>query len=210
MVWRALVAAVFPTLCPGCGGPGDPVCAGCARTLRTAPRLSPPTGIDDWVAPFAYDGVARELVARVKYRDARAAVPWLAAAMVDAVVARYVPGAFEAVTWAPTVPDRRRRRGFDHAELLARGVAAALGLPLRRTLTRRPGPPQTGLPQGARRAGPSLVARPPVPGRLLIVDDVATTGATLAAAARALRTAGAVSLVAATAARTAPARARSA
>lgn len=209
MFWDGLVAAAFPTLCP-CGSPGDPVCPSCARTLRVAPKLPPPAGVDDWVAPFSYEGVARELVARVKYRDARATVPWLASAMADAVAARYVPSGFDAVTWAPTVADRRRRRGFDHAELLAREVAGALGLPVRCTLIRRPGPPQTGLPRAARHAGPALVARAPVSGRLLVIDDVATTGATLAAAARALRSAGAESVIAVTAARTPAFRTRSA
>ena len=208
MILRGVVAAAFPTLCP-CGRPGDPVCASCGRTLRVAPNLPLPAGLDGWVAPFAYEGVVREVVARVKYRHVRATLPWLGAAVADAVGQGYAPGGFDAVTWAPTVPERRRRRGFDHAELLAREVAVALGLPFRPTLTRRPGPPQTGLPQAARRAGPELVARPPAPARLLVVDDVATTGATLAAASRALRSAGARRIVAATAART-PAHRRSA
>ena len=48
---------------------------------RPAP---PPVGVDAWCAAFAYEGVARELVARVKYRNVRAVVPWLAVAMVTA------------------------------------------------------------------------------------------------------------------------------
>ncbi len=209
MFLRDVAAVVFPLRCPGCGRTGDPVCAACARRLRLAPAAPPPAGVDAWIAPFAYDGVARELVARVKYRQVRAALPWLAAAVAGAIVGRFPPGAFDAVTWVPTVPDRRRARGFDHAELLAGGVASDLALPLRRTLTRRPGPPQTGLPRTARRAGPELLAPRAVPVRLLVVDDVATTGATLASAARALRSAGARRIVAATAART-PAYRRSA
>lgn len=205
MVWRSLVEVVFPTLCPGCGRRADPVCPDCARTLRAPPPAAAPAGLDGWIAPLAYDGVVRDLVARVKYRHARAAVPWLADVVADAVVGRYAPGSFEAVTWAPTTPDRRRRRGFDHAELLARGVAGRLELPAVATLLRRPGPPQTGLPSAARRAGPAFRTPAPVPGRLLLIDDVTTTGATLAAAARTLRAGGADRIVAATAARTPPA-----
>ena len=181
------------------------MCAACARTLRPAPVTPAPAGIDSWVTPLAYEGIARNVIARVKYRDARSALPWLAAALTAAVRAGAGPDELDAVTWAPTTPARRRRRGFDHAELLAGEVGAALGLPVVATLTRRPGPPQTGLASAARRAGPSFWARTPAP-RLLLVDDVATTGATLAAAARVLRAAGARRIVAATAARTPPRR----
>jgi predicted amidophosphoribosyltransferase len=203
-VFRTLVAVVFPTLCPGCGQRADPVCPDCARTLRAPPPAAAPAGLDGWIAPLAYEGVVRDLVARVKYRHARATLPWLAAVLTNALGAAHPPAAFDAVTWAPTTPDRRRSRGFDHAELLARQVGGGLGLPAVATLARRRGPPQTGLASAARRAGPAFRARPPVPRRLLLVDDVTTTGATLVAAAGALRTAGAVRIVAATAARTPP------
>jgi predicted Zn-dependent peptidase len=123
--------------------------------------------VDAWHAAFAYRGPARELVARVKYRNARAAVPWLAAAMVDALGDH---PAFDAVTWAPTVAARRRRRGFDPAQLLAVAVADRLESPVMRLLRRLPGPPQTGLDGAARRVGPRFLAIGPVPARVLLVD----------------------------------------
>jgi predicted amidophosphoribosyltransferase len=192
------VAALLPLSCPGCGRPAEPVCPACAATMRPAPATAPPTGVDRWAAPFAYEGVARELVARVKYRRVHAATDWLATSMVPLVGAP-MPA---VVTWAPTAPDRRRSRGFDHAELLARRVGRRLGRPVRRLLVRRPGPPQTGLPAHQRRVGPAFAARGRPPGSVLLVDDVATTGATLTAAARALRAAGVTHVVALTAART--------
>jgi predicted amidophosphoribosyltransferase len=162
----------------------------------------PPAFVDDWFVLHSYDGVVRELVARIKYRNARAILPFFA----DAIVER-VTWNVDAVTWPPTTIARRRERGFDHAALLAHAVARRLHVPARDLLTRATRQPQTGRPYAQRHDGVRFEPRPTAsaaPDTVLLVDDVATTGATLRAAARALRDAGVKRVVAATIARTPP------
>jgi predicted amidophosphoribosyltransferase len=156
---------------------------------------------------LAYDGAGRDLVARLKYHNARSSLRWLAVSM-----AALVPSmVFDAVTWLPTTSDRRRARGFDQAHLLARGVASQLRLPCRPLLVRAHGPPQTGRSFAERRTGPVLDARSrhgAPPARVLLVDDVITTGTTVTVAAGALRAAGVQSVSVVAAARTPLKRAR--
>lgn len=196
-----LADALFPARCPGCGARGAPLCTVCVATLTAAPRSAPPPPVSWWTACFAYEGVARELIARAKYRDERNAlrfaVPHLAAASAHA------PSPVDVVTWIPASRARERAHGVDHGELLARAVAHEMGLSVRRFLTRDGGTAQTGRDARARREGPSfqLVAAPGS-ATVLVIDDVATTGGSLAAAARVLRAAGASSVFAATLART--------
>jgi predicted amidophosphoribosyltransferase len=199
---RALAEVAFPAVCPGCGGRGEPLCAACARTVRPAPALASPVGLDGLVVPFAYAGVVRELVARAKYRRRHAALAWLADAMVSALDG--TASGMDLVTWAPTTDARRRQRGFDQAEMLARAVATTGRLPVRSLLRRAGTGHQTGRSRAQRIDAPAFVPRPTAATdarRVLVVDDVVTTGATLTAAAAALRGAGAVAVVGVAAAR---------
>ena len=197
---RRVVAMLLPVRCAGCGAVGPSPCAVCIASMRRAPALPAPEGVERCASLLLYVDAAREVVARVKYRNARASVPWLAVGMAGLVD----PAAIDVVTWVPTTAARRRRRGFDHGRLLAKAVARRLGLPCRSLLRRRPGPPQTGRALAERRRGPRLEARGfrATRQRVLLVDDVLTSGATLTAAARALRNSGVASVSAVTAART--------
>ncbi|MEZ5204335.1 MAG: phosphoribosyltransferase family protein [Acidimicrobiales bacterium] len=184
---------LLATRCPGCDRVGPAPCAACIAHMRRPEPVPVPTGLDDCLALLVHEGPARSLVVGLKYRDARASVRWLAQGMAELVP----EGAVDLVTWAPTTELRRRSRGFDHAELLARAVAAQLAVPCTATLRRLPGPPQTGRTLLERRDGPQFLASVNLVGRsVLTVDDVVTTGATFAAAARALRAAGADHVVA--------------
>ena len=199
-----ILEAMFPVRCVGCGEPRAALCRACLARARPAPAppsSRPPPGLDWWVAAFTYEGAVREALARVKYRNTRSALPLLAAVLVGRV-REQSPGPIDVVTWPPTTTARRRQRGFDHAEHLARAVGQGLGVPVRPCLTRRAGPSQTGRSAEERRRGPAFRPAAVTGLRVLVVDDVATTGATLTAAARALRSAGVGWVGAATVART--------
>jgi predicted amidophosphoribosyltransferase len=148
----------------------------------------PALGTIEVRACWCHEGRPAELVRELKYGRATTAVTPLADAM-----APLVPPV-DMITWAPASTERRRSRGFDQAELLARAVANRAGVKVRRLVRRGCDTPQTARDRAGRMAGPSLV---PVGRRfqrlpsVLVVDDVVTTGATLRAMAVLLRKRGA-------------------
>lgn len=201
---------LLPQRCLVCSLPGDQVCAGCRSRLR---QIGPPL-CERCGAPTAwpvrrcaecagrrlafararaaaeYDEPVRNIVAAWKERGLRRLAMWAAGVVVE-TVAR--PDA-SCLAFVPGDPDRRLRRGHHAAERLAHELSAAWELPLLPVLARRRGSRrQRGLPQPERRrnvAGAFLVDRRP-PSRVALVDDVYTTGATVNAAASALRRGGA-------------------
>lgn len=197
---REVVGVVLPASCAGCGRPEEPWCPQCAEALRSvarresgAPRLdrmdgAPPLPV--WTAG-RYAGPVRRAVPA--WKDGGRAD--LTGVMVAAVrgAARVAAVAIEGagpvtVVPVPSRPSAVRRRGADLVATLARGVVDELGGPpstrLRVAVARRGGRDQVGLGARARgrNAGAFRLRGPVEPGaRYLLVDDVVTTGATLAA-----------------------------
>ncbi|MDP1795399.1 MAG: phosphoribosyltransferase family protein [Acidimicrobiales bacterium] len=166
------------------------------RAAESVPRIE---GVDGAWALLEYRGAARELIARVKYRNSRAAIGWLAEGM-----AQLVTESFDVITWAPANRSHRRERGFDHGRLLADATARRLGVRPRSLLVRDDDTPLTGRTAAERSTALVLRVAGQVPKTVLIVDDVITSGATLRAAARALRGAGAEEVFGVSAAYTPP------
>ena len=209
---RDLEEFALPQRCPGCGEPaaasrllcdpcweripalGFPVCARCLAGGAEPVGCRRHAGSRVWPA-LVYDERAALLVHALKYGQR----PGLAAALGERL-ARAVPAAEapDLVTAVPLHGARRRERGYNQAWLLAEAVADRLGVPaLELVLTRvRATPPQARLDPARRRRNLAGAFRAAEPGRLqgrriLIVDDVLTTGATLEACLGTLSAAGA-------------------
>lgn len=185
-----LIDLLLPVPCARCGEPPLSPCATCLAMLGEPPNLAVPSGLGTLSALTAYDERSAIFITDAKYRNSRAALRPLARWAVEAIPAEVVAG-IDLVTWAPTTRSRRRQRGFDQAEVVARSVGRDLARPVRRLLQRTDGPAQTGRPRTERLLGPGFTCRW-APEGVLLVDDVCTTGATLSAAAQALREGGAL------------------
>lgn len=183
----AWLELLIPSVCPACDRPrreGAPLlCSRCRKGLHRLPLLR---GIR---TALAYEETTLQLVQRFKFEDRRDAL----AVLVEPLLQRLAGLDFEGVVPVPRHPQRIRDQGSDPAHLLARAVARRSGRPLwSRVLRRsRPTPPQSELPAARRPANVagSFTARASAlrNRRVLLLDDVTTTGSTLREAARALR-----------------------
>jgi predicted amidophosphoribosyltransferase len=203
-ILHAVAAGIVPPLCAACGRSCRAeavVCTRCGRRLAAAEPLlgKGPPGLDRAWSSAPHEGVARDLVAALKFRRLLPVADLMADRIQWLAPAHMLSGAIVPV---PAAPSRLRRRGFDPAGELAAALAERLEVPLEPCLVRRGRRRQVGR-RRAERIGrpPRIDAAATAPGSVLLVDDVLTTGATMSACAQALRAAGAARVVAVTFAR---------
>lgn len=213
-VGQAVLNLLFPAKCPFCGHvtPGPGICDSCQRMLpwiEEGSQVQTLPGEVPCVSPLWYEGTVRQGLLRFKFGGASGAAETLGGLIAQCAAERF-SGEFDIVTWVPVSARRLRRRGFDQAELLARAACRLWNnrteALLRKTMDN---PAQSGLAGGAseRRANVLGVYEPVdsmriIGRRVLLVDDIVTTGATLCECARTLREAGAAAVLCATVART--------
>ncbi len=202
----ALLDVVVPARCEGCGAGGAVVCPRCGAAVlgRAAPRppVPAPPGLPACWSAAPYDGVVKRLIVAYKERGRTSLTGPLSTSLAGvlgaALAATGVAGA--VVVPVPSAPAARRQRGHDTVgALAARAVRAAVrrGHAVTYAPVLRPGrrvADQAGLSAAQRAANVTGALRAPVDLRgavCVLVDDIVTTGATLAEAARALRAAGA-------------------
>lgn len=200
---RCLICGLSgPACCPACRSAlvplRAPFCARCGRpTAHAVGRCRECAGrriaFTTARAAVALDGPAAVLVGRWKDGGLRTA----GLVALDVLLAAVPAPTADRVVAVPAVADRARRRGIDGPARLAAGVAEAWGIPVDlRALRRLTGRPQRGLSRDERRRNAARAfalgrVPPPVGDRVVLVDDVYTTGATADACARVLRSAGA-------------------
>lgn len=202
-----LLRLIYPrnAVCMGCGShagfPRDWLCESCRQELasRWVGAGQPPKGglFDGAAYGYHYGGPASGLVRNLKYRGVTRLSPIMAKGMARAYDFIQPTGA-DMIVPVPMHPRRRRRRGFNHAELLARDTAAILELPVRLAVKRVRNTRQQArlsVRERLRNLDGAFALAGDVRGkRVLLVDDVCTTGATANACAQVLREGGAKSV----------------
>nr|WP_326190109.1 ComF family protein [uncultured Oscillibacter sp.] len=204
--YAALLDLFFPPKCPFCGKVLDHagICPACEKAL---PWTEEGAGVRELsggvrcAAPLWYEGKVREGLLRFKFQGARAAAGPLGELVARCAAERF-SGAFDVVTWVPVSRRRLRSRGYDQARLLAESACRLWEVRPEQLLQKiTDNPAQSGLTEeAARRANVLGVYEAAEPERIqgcriLLVDDICTTGATLAECARTLRDAGAADVM---------------
>jgi len=211
MLSARLLNLLYPPKCPFCarllerGEEG--LCARCQRTLPWTEGHNPDVEFCDVsLSPLWYRDGVRKGIHRFKFSGGQVHGRLLGTLMAQCLSDRWKEGG-DLIVWVPLSKKHRRARGYDQAELLARRVSELTGIPAAGALEKlRETQTQSTLTQPSRRRANVLGAYSVKPGadlagkRVILVDDVVTSGATLAECAACLRMAGAEQVIALTAA----------
>ncbi len=200
-----LLNLLYPPKCPFCGAlsPGGEasLCPRCEQTLPWAEGTFSAQGFDSGVFVLYYEGAVRESLLRYKFGGC-SGYAGVYGPLLAQRIAEGLGGRFDLISYVPVSRWRRATRGYDQSALLARAVARCYGVqPVVTLHKRRQNRTQSQLHSAdARRANVSGVYTPVGPERfagqrVLLIDDIVTTGATLSEAARTLRAAGAADVV---------------
>lgn len=202
MLKSALFDLIFPPKCVLCGTILAQREMDLCRRCRAESPLFPASRaklpfLDSWTSVWYYEGNVRRSLLRYKFRRARHYAPAYGRLLAMRLLREY-PEGFDVLTWIPISSRRKFQRGYDQVELLAKAVGRELGMEPVRTLRKvRNNRPQSGITGEAQRKANVLgVYRPVAPEvcrgkRVMLLDDIITSGATAGEAARTLLTAGA-------------------
>ncbi len=214
-VWSGLLALLYPPKCVCCGtllesGEGW-VCPGCETALPVTDESNCAQS-GNWfrlcVSPFFLEGTVNNSLNRFKFHHQEANGSYFGSQMGECARSR-LTGTFDVITWVPVSRKRRRERGFDQSQVLAERVAKAYGQKLVCTLEKVRNIPPLSQTKGGREVRTELVkglyrtlpACHLAGKRVLLIDDIITTGSTLNEAGRVLLQAGAAEVCCVTAAR---------
>ena len=198
-----LLGVFFPRKCPFCGKLTGKtlLCETCGAALPRCEEVRQGADFGRCTAPLYYEGQVRDAILAFKFKAKLGGLDAFGRLMAQTAAERY-SGEFDAITWVPVSKKRLKKRGFDQARYLTASMCVDWHVaPLETLRKMTDNPPQSGIHDGAERRANVLgvyeaVSPEQFAGkRLLLVDDICTTGATLGECARVLKAAGAAEVL---------------
>ena len=199
----SLLGVFFPRKCPFCGKLTGKalLCGECETSLPRCEEIRQGADFGRCTAPLYYEGPVRDAILAFKFKGKLGGLDAFGRLMAQTAAERY-SGEFDAITWVPVSQKRLKKRGYDQARYLTASMCVDWHVAPLETLRKvTDNPPQSGLDDAAARRANVLgvyeaVSPKQFAGkRLLLVDDICTTGSTLGECARVLKAAGAADVM---------------
>ena len=202
-IMGSMMALFYPRRCPFCGAivGKELLCDGCKKPLPWCEKVKSGANFKSVTAPLYYEDSVRTAVHDLKFNGKTGGSDSFGQMLAQCAAERY-SGEFDAVTWVPVSQKRLKKRGYDQARLLCASLCVDWHVAPLETLKKvRDNPAQSGIDDHAQRRANVLGVYEAVNAeafagkRLLLIDDVCTSGATLGEAARVLKAAGAAEVL---------------